>query len=970
MGIQKLEDATVKVIGASQVLTDPATVVKELLDNALDANATIVSIEIHANTLDVIQVRDNGHGIPPLDRTLIATPNCTSKLVDFNDLRDVGGATLGFRGQALASAAELSGSLTISTKVEGEPVCTALKINKNGQVVGQERASLPVGTTVRITEFIKANPVRRQQALKNAEKVLKKTKQMLQAYAFARPHVRLSLKVLKAKNEKGNWVYAPKPNGSLEDAALKIVGSACVSQCAWSVVEEHGFTVQALLPKPQAEPGKISGLGPFLSVDGRPMSSSRGTLKQIQKIFRESLNAAGLESVKEPFIYMAIECPSVSYDPNVEPAKDDVLFEEPDKLIGIVRKLFGEVYPTERPSSEATASAVQVHTNQAQELQRPTQSRFQVEDGGDDFTTSLERPRQKVINQKNAADDEGNGALQQCTPVTIDDAQNLRGSDEHSLRPSPEFRSNMYGCDEDDLDPISGRPPTGRTEADWEELRHARSDVNVSNPWVMAKMNARYQQPMLQTMHETVAEMSTKTRDAERAAEDRHSVGLPTPRPSSPPPPRDELHASNHTPSTRLARDGRMIGSSSLPLPQAYTPWHSVEDEGLCEPMPDQLSAERRPALGNASTFQTSNASEGTPLHAIPDGSQRNRRSPPKRFQEDKLNRPFVSPAIGPPREKVWFDHLEDTGRQKPKQRERFKPRESSGLVRQGEADDSFDEGQRSSSPMRNRDIRTWIGSVQNESASSVVERRNYDGLEITHSPSIEIPESSPDNIENRSPTKGVPISRGFVPASKLTAADEHSGVLEMDSSRRQNKRRKTRDSGPLHERDHNATVDAGEAPSDAEFVPLRHASSPRSGQSRARSREVKRTKSSRLPLERVPRGQGMHNVTVNLSVSTRDVSCWAGRVDEDRSLLWYNQPAVDAYDIFTHAPPDALGMSTLAAQLHELLINRVSDGEMVQDLGELVRGAFAAREKSNAGDNEYERDDGDLASPVPCDEG
>ncbi|KAI6874953.1 hypothetical protein KC338_g984 [Hortaea werneckii] len=967
MGIQKLEDATVKVIGASQVLTDPATVIKELVDNALDANATIISVEIHANTLDVIQVRDNGHGIPPEDRTLVATPNCTSKLVDFHDLKDVGGATLGFRGQALASAAELSGSLTISTKVEGEPVCTALKIDKNGQVVGQERASLPVGTTVRITDFIKANPVRRQQALKNAEKMLKKTKQMLQAYSFARPHVRLSLKVLKAKNEKGNWVYAPKPNGSLEDAALKIVGSACVSQCAWSVVEEHGFTVQALLPKPEADSSKISGFGPFLSVDGRPLSSSRGTLKQIQKIFRESLSAAGLESVKEPFIYMAIECPSASYDPNVEPAKDDVLFEEPDRLIAIVRKLFGEVYPTGHPFSEATASAVQVHTYHAQEPQTRSESRIQTHDGDDDFTTSLEQPYQNMISQPNAGDVDSRGALQLCTPATADHIQKPHRSDERFLRRSPQFRSNMYGCDEEDLDLISTRPPTGRTEADLEELRKARSDVNVSNPWVMAKLNATSRQPMLDTMHETGLEMSTKPRDTEHAAEGRHSLGLPTPRPSSPPPPRGELPVSIHTPSTRLVRDGRVIGSSSLPLPQAYTPWHSVERESLCEPMQDQHSPERRGTFSNAPSFQTSNASEGTPLHAIPDASQRTRRSPPKRLQVDKVNRPFVSPVIGPPREKVWFDHLEDTGRQKPKQKERSRPHESSGLVRQGEADDSFDESQRSTSPMRNRDIRTWIGSVQNESASSIVERRNYGGLQDTNTSSIEIPESIQDNNENRSPSKGMPNTHGFVPASKLTATRERSGVLEMDTSRQQNKRRKTHEGEPLHERDCNATVDAGDAPSDAEFVPARRASSSRPGHTRAKSHEVKRTKSSRLPLERVPRGQGMHNVTINLSTSARKVSCWAGRVDEDRSLLWYNQPAVDAYDVFTHAPPNASGMSTLAAQLHELLINRVSDGEMVQDLGELVREAFAAREEGEADEDTREQIDEDMASAVPC---
>ncbi|EMC95123.1 hypothetical protein BAUCODRAFT_55284, partial [Baudoinia panamericana UAMH 10762] len=346
MAIHKLEDNAIRAIGATQVLTDPAALVKELLDNALDAKATSVAIEMSANTLDVIQVRDNGHGIAGEDRPLVALPNCTSKLEILDDLRSIGGVSLGFRGQALASAAEMTGTLTITTRVEGEQVATAMKMNHLGQIVEEACASLPVGTTVKITDFVKSNPVRRQHILKNVDKCLRTIKRSLQAYAFARPHVRLSLRVLKAKNDKGAWLYAPKPNGNVEEAALKIVGSACVTQCTWSIVEDSGFTMRAFLPRPDGKPSKIGNIGAFVAVDGRPVSALRGTFKQILKIFRQSLKSAddALEGINEPFIWLDLTCPLASYDPNVEPAKDDVLFEDPEKVLALAKQLFASTY--------------------------------------------------------------------------------------------------------------------------------------------------------------------------------------------------------------------------------------------------------------------------------------------------------------------------------------------------------------------------------------------------------------------------------------------------------------------------------------------------------------------------------------------------------------------------------------------------------------------------------------------------
>lgn len=136
MSIAALPPSTVSILGSSQVLTDAPSVVKELIDNALDARATSVFVEISANTLDVIQVRDNGHGIAPQDRSLVCRRYCTSKIRDYSDLKDIGGTSLGFRGEALASAAELSGSIVVTTRIEGEDVAVTLKVSKKGEVEG------------------------------------------------------------------------------------------------------------------------------------------------------------------------------------------------------------------------------------------------------------------------------------------------------------------------------------------------------------------------------------------------------------------------------------------------------------------------------------------------------------------------------------------------------------------------------------------------------------------------------------------------------------------------------------------------------------------------------------------------------------------------------------------------------------------------------------------------------------------
>lgn len=135
MTIAALPQETSRVLTSSVALNDAVSVIKELIDNALDAAASSVTIEISNNTLDIIQVKDNGQGIGVEDRQLLCKQGCTSKIRSIEDLTALGGKSLGFRGEALASVANTSDAVIITTRIEGEVVGTVLKFGANGKIM-------------------------------------------------------------------------------------------------------------------------------------------------------------------------------------------------------------------------------------------------------------------------------------------------------------------------------------------------------------------------------------------------------------------------------------------------------------------------------------------------------------------------------------------------------------------------------------------------------------------------------------------------------------------------------------------------------------------------------------------------------------------------------------------------------------------------------------------------------------------
>lgn len=231
MSISRLPPSTVRRLGASAFIVSPESVVKELVDNSLDAEATCLEVLVSPNTVDRILVRDNGYGISQSDFDALGRRSHTSKLRSFDELSYKGGKTLGFRGDALASASEMS-SVTITTRTADDAVATVITLQpgqNSGGVVSQKPVSSPVGTTVEVANLHNMLPVRRKEYIKRAEKTLSNIKSLLQTYAMARPGIKFSYKIPGRRGIA--WSYAPPNHATARTAVLQIFGVDLASQC-------------------------------------------------------------------------------------------------------------------------------------------------------------------------------------------------------------------------------------------------------------------------------------------------------------------------------------------------------------------------------------------------------------------------------------------------------------------------------------------------------------------------------------------------------------------------------------------------------------------------------------------------------------------------------------------------------------------------------------------------------------------
>ncbi|KAK3394525.1 hypothetical protein B0H63DRAFT_461176 [Podospora didyma] len=367
MPISCLPETVTRQLGSTLAIATPVALVKELLDNAIDSGATSVDVLISSNTVNRIELRDNGQGIPSEDYASLGQPGHTSKIRTFDDLSTVGGSSLGFRGAALASVRSLA-EVSVTTRVSSEPVASVLAITGEGGAVWQAFKSAPIGTTITVTDLFSRYPVRLKSALSDAPKNLLKMKVLLQSYVLAKPQIKMQFRVLKGLVLP--WSYAPTPNSDIKETVLQLFGTDLASQCTMDMFDsKKGLIIEAVLPRPGADPLKISK-GAFVSVDSRPISSTRGTGKKLVSIFRARLGMSNSvsgpgDSLKDPFIRLNVRCHPGSYDVNVEPFKNDVLFSNEQRLLQCFESFLSSVYALPENPKRKTASESPVEGNKA-----------------------------------------------------------------------------------------------------------------------------------------------------------------------------------------------------------------------------------------------------------------------------------------------------------------------------------------------------------------------------------------------------------------------------------------------------------------------------------------------------------------------------------------------------------------------------------------------------------------------------
>ncbi|KOS20588.1 PMS1 protein -like protein 1 [Escovopsis weberi] len=368
MPITPLPESTARLLGSGVAITSPCDLVKELVDNAIDARATSIEVSISSDSIKQIVVRDDGHGIAPEDLESLGRRSHTSKLRSFDELQTRGGGdTLGFRGEALASANCIA-SVTITTRTGGDPVASRMTLNSGvGGVKDLTKTSAPVGTTVQVSRLFDKLPVRKHEAIKNGKKSISQVRDLLKAYALARPYLRLSLKVLEdstGSSSRGAWSYSPNRSPTVHEAVLQIFGKDLASNCVevfhrlasdrlvpLHVQAPPAISLDALIPKPNRDRiESVRGKGAHISVDGRPVSSTRGFGRKLVKMLKSYLAGAfGSQGssvpLANPFFRLNISCPPSSYDSNVTPLKDEVIFSDEPRVLECFELMCRETYP-------------------------------------------------------------------------------------------------------------------------------------------------------------------------------------------------------------------------------------------------------------------------------------------------------------------------------------------------------------------------------------------------------------------------------------------------------------------------------------------------------------------------------------------------------------------------------------------------------------------------------------------------
>jgi len=347
--IRELPDELISQIAAGEVIERPASVVRELVDNALDAGAQHVVVRLMSGGVRSIVVEDDGMGISPSELPLALRRHATSKIASLHELEQVG--TMGFRGEALAAVASVS-EMSLISRTQDAPHAHALDA-RSGELRPAARA---VGTTVEVRELFFSTPARRK-FLKSQATELSHAVEAVRRHALARPDVAFSVW------HEGKWVAQWKATSPME-RITDVLGNDFIGASRALQVQAGPMQLSGQIGHPEAARSR-SDLQ-YLFVNGR-FVRDRLVSHAIRAAYEDQLHGS-----RQPSYVMFLQLPADLVDVNVHPTKIEVRFRDGRAVHQAVQNAVQDALAPSRAHVAVSPVSAPVEPNEAGPL-LPTQ---------------------------------------------------------------------------------------------------------------------------------------------------------------------------------------------------------------------------------------------------------------------------------------------------------------------------------------------------------------------------------------------------------------------------------------------------------------------------------------------------------------------------------------------------------------------------------------------------------------------
>jgi len=367
MSIRRLPEQLVNRIAAGEVVERPASALKELVENAIDAGAARIVVRLEGGGTDLIEVTDDGCGMDPQEMALALERHATSKLPD-DAIEAV--TTLGFRGEALPSIASVA-RLTLESRVRGTDGWS--RVVDNGRLDGEGPAALPPGTRVRVERLFERVPARRK-FLRTARAEFGACLDVVKRLAMARPDIAFGLE------HDGRRVLSAAGGETRPERVAALTDKALAENSVAIDLEREGLVLGGVASLPTFNRGVADHQ--YLFVNGRPVKD-RLLAGAVRGAYAELL-ARDRHAVVALFLDVPVE----AVDVNVHPAKTEVRFRDPALVRGLIvsglrRALDAEGFRSiQRPSEAALAMWTPEPARQPSLLGIPVSSLWTSESSG------------------------------------------------------------------------------------------------------------------------------------------------------------------------------------------------------------------------------------------------------------------------------------------------------------------------------------------------------------------------------------------------------------------------------------------------------------------------------------------------------------------------------------------------------------------------------------------------------------